>query len=464
MQDIPEIRVAVVGNVDAGKSTVLGVLTKGILDDGRGGARSHVFRHKHEQDSGRTSSIGQELLGFGADGRPVYPTASGQRLGWEQVCAQAHRLLSFIDLAGHERYLKTTMFGLTGCSPDYSMLMVGGNAGLVGMAREHLTLCFALGVPVLVVVTKTDMCPGPVLEETMRQLFKVLRSPACKRVPVLVKGAEEALQASRQLRLSRLCPVFQVSNVTGSGLDLLRLFLSILPLSPGLAASPRAALEGPAEFEIVETFAVPGVGTVVSGNMVSGRLGMGQQIYLGPDSLGAWIPTQVKGIHRKRMPVSEAAAGQSVSFALKRVKRSQVHKGMVLLAMDPAPSGSSAQVSGLQSNQASSASSQTSSSRNSSLPSPTLPDRKACREFEAEVIILFHSTTMGPKYQAMVHSGVVRQTACIVGMEQDLLRTGDRAKVRFRFMRHPEYLRVGARMVFREGRTKGIGKITALFD
>jgi GTPase len=93
-----------------------------------------------------------------------------------------------------------------------------------------------------------------------------------------------------------------------------------------------------------------------------------------------------------------------------------------------------------------------------------LPERKACREFEAEVIILFHSTTMGPKYQAMVHSGVVRQTASIVAMEQDLLRTGDRAKVRFRFIRHPEYLRMGARLVFREGRTKGIGRITALFD
>jgi hypothetical protein len=33
------------------------------------------------------------------------------------------QVLSFIDLAGHERYLKTTMFGLTGCSPDYCMLM-----------------------------------------------------------------------------------------------------------------------------------------------------------------------------------------------------------------------------------------------------------------------------------------------------------------------------------------------------
>lgn len=44
---------AVVGNVDAGKSTLLGVLTHGELDNGRGHARMKLFRHKHEMESGR---------------------------------------------------------------------------------------------------------------------------------------------------------------------------------------------------------------------------------------------------------------------------------------------------------------------------------------------------------------------------------------------------------------------------
>jgi GTPase len=51
-------RVAVTGNVDAGKSTLLGVLTHGVLDDGRGVARQKLFRHKHEMETGRTSSVG----------------------------------------------------------------------------------------------------------------------------------------------------------------------------------------------------------------------------------------------------------------------------------------------------------------------------------------------------------------------------------------------------------------------
>jgi len=37
----------------------------------------------------------------------------------------SYQVISFIDLAGHERYLKTTVFGMTGCSPDFVMLMVG---------------------------------------------------------------------------------------------------------------------------------------------------------------------------------------------------------------------------------------------------------------------------------------------------------------------------------------------------
>ena len=47
-------------------------------------------------------------------------------------------------------------------------------------------------------------------------------------------------------------------------------------------------------------------------------------------------------------------------------------------------------------------------------------------------------------------------------MSRDCLRTGDKATVHFRFIKNPEYLHVGTRMVFREGRTKAIGNITKL--
>lgn len=47
-------------------------------------------------------------------------------------------------------------------------------------------------------------------------------------------------------------------------------------------------------------------------------------------------------------------------------------------------------------------------------------------------------------------------------MSSDCLRTGDKATVHFRFMKNPEYFRIGQKMVFREGRTKAIGSITKL--
>lgn len=49
-----------------------------------------------------------------------------------------------------------------------------------------------------------------------------------------------------------------------------------------------------------------------------------------------------------------------------------------------------------------------------------------------------------------VHCGSIRQTASILEMSRDCLRTGDKALVRFRFIKHPEYLKRGQRMVTHE--------------
>ncbi len=57
----------------------------------------------------------------------------------------------------------------------------------------------------------------------------------------------------------------------------------------------------------------------------------------------------------------------------------------------------------------------------------------------------------------------MRQTASILSMSTEHLRTGDKAQVRFRFIKNPEYLRTGMRMVFREGRTKAVGNVYKLF-
>lgn len=422
VQDVLEVRVAVVGNVDAGKSTMLGVLTRGTLDDGRGKARVSLFRHKHEIESGRTSSVGGEILGFDSHSRPIlHPTGTGKKLTWENITARASKVISFVDLAGHEKYLKTTVFGMTGSAPDFAMLMVGANAGMIGMAKEHLGLALSLAIPVLVVVTKIDRCPAHILEQTITDLTKILKSKSCRKIPLFVQNNHDVVMTAQNFVSERLCPIFQVSNVTGQGLDLVRNFLNILP------ALRKYETDQPLHYEINDTYSVPFAGTVVSGLLKSGVVHVGDKLILGPDSVGQFVTTTVKGIHRKRVSVPAATAGQSVTLALKNIRRNAIRKGQVLLTHE----------------------------KDEPMP-------KVSRRFEAEILVLYHSTTIKSKYQAMVHCGAVRQTASITTTEQTVLRTGDRAKVEFEFVKNPEYLTVGSRLIFREGRTKGIGKITNL--
>ncbi|KAI7872513.1 P-loop containing nucleoside triphosphate hydrolase protein [Spinellus fusiger] len=423
VEDILEIRIAVVGNVDAGKSTLLGVLTKGVLDDGRGKARLNLFRHKHEIESGRTSSVGSEMLGFTADSKPVMAAQAGRTLTWEEVCAQSAKVLSFFDLAGHEKYLKTTVFGMTGNAPEFAMLMVGANSGMVGMTKEHLGLSLSLTLPVFVVVTKIDRCPKNILQETLQELTKVLKSKSCRKIPLFVESSDDVIMTAQSFVTRRLCPIFKVSNVTGQGLNELRMFLNILP------SLTHYDTEQPFYAEMNETYSVPFVGTVVSCVVQSGLVHVGDRLLVGPDYAGAFVPTVIKGIHRKRVSVPIAKAGQSVTFALKNIRRSTIRKGMVLLSHEK-----------------------------------DQPPPKVSRRFEAEIVVLYHSTTIRQQYQAMVHCGAVRQTASIVSMEQQVLRTGDRAVVKFEFVKNPEYLAKGARLIFREGRTKGIGQVTRLLD
>eukprot|EP00040_Diaphanoeca_grandis_P004842 m.30335 g.30335 ORF g.30335 m.30335 type:complete len:607 (+) comp16265_c0_seq1:235-2055(+) len=417
--DFIDIRVAVVGNVDAGKSTLLGVLTHGELDNGRGKSRLKLFRHEHEADSGRTSSVAQNILGFGVGGEIVNKQAHDGTLDWIQICNDAAKVLAFIDLAGHEKYLKTTVFGLTGHMPSFVMLMIGANAGVIGMTKEHLGLALALNKPVFVVVTKIDMCPPNVLASTLKLLQKILKSPGCRKMPILVNNTDDVVDASKNFLSQRLCPIFQVSNVTGQNLDLLRKFLNLM--RPTIPTNPDV----PGEFNIDDTFSVPGVGTVVSGTTVCGTIRNGQTMLLGPDSTGEFIPVGIKGVHRRRVTTNQVCGGQTASFALKKIKRSAIRKGMVLI-------------------------------------DPAVPPR-ATWEFDAEILILHHPSTITCKYQAMVHVGSVRQTAALLKMhDKEFLRTGDRSVCRLRFIRYPEFIREGTRIVFREGRTKAVGTITKL--
>ena len=419
-EEVIETRIAVVGNVDAGKSTMLGVLVKGGLDDGRGKARVNLFRHKHELESGRTSSVGMEIMGFDTHGDIVHSNIPGRKLTWSEIGTRSAKVISFTDLAGHEKYLRTTVFGLLSSSPNYCLLMVAANNGLIGMSKEHLGIALALNVPVMVVITKIDICPPHILEQTIVQITRILKSPGARKIPVFVSSHAETVTTATQFVSQRICPIFKVSNVTGEGLEHVRTFLNILP------HHGHYDDKAPFEFHVNDTFSVPFVGTVVSGVVKSGVVHTGDNVIIGPDSLGQFTTTAVRSIERKRIQVPACSAGQSASFALKRIRRKEVRKGMVVL------------------------------------PKLDTMAPKVYREFVAEVLILSHATTIRPKYQAMLHVGPVSQTCAIVDIDREFIRTGDRATVAFRFVQRPEFLSVGERILFREGRTKGLGIVKSL--
>lgn len=103
------------GAIDSGKSTLIAVLTHGsngrpLLDNGIGSARTNVLKHKHEIESGRTSSISQQLLGYDDEGR-VLNYAGVSTFTPAEIGTVASRQIHFIDMGGHEKYLKTSFYG-----------------------------------------------------------------------------------------------------------------------------------------------------------------------------------------------------------------------------------------------------------------------------------------------------------------------------------------------------------------
>jgi len=89
-----DTRIAMIGNVDSGKSTLIGVLTNSLLDDGRGCARSLVLKHRHEQDNGRTSAVTVEIMGYKGD-EQVISNARNHNHRWMEIMEKSEMTVSY---------------------------------------------------------------------------------------------------------------------------------------------------------------------------------------------------------------------------------------------------------------------------------------------------------------------------------------------------------------------------------
>lgn len=146
---------------------------------------------------------------------------------------------------------------------------------------------------------------------------------------------------------------------------------------------------------------------------------------IGPMKDGTFKEVTVKSIHRNRVPCRMVRAGQSAALCLDTYLPN-LRNGMVLISRDDPSTG--------------------------------------CLFFQATISVLFHATAIYVGFQTTVHIENIRQTAIIMGIfGYSCIHTNDRASVLFKFKSHPEHVKVGHRLLFREGTSKGIGEVTQIF-
>lgn len=428
-----DIKVAVAGNVDSGKSSLIGVLINGKNDNGRGMARLSVFNYPHEIKSGRTSSISHQIMGFNNEGKIVNYDAS-HKIDWPEIVKKSSKIISFFDLAGHEKYLKTTILGLSSSIPDLCIITVGANMGLTKMTKEHIFLCVMLNIPFVIIITKIDICKNrqSVLKETILSIKKLLKLPGIRRVTYKINNTEDILLTSKNRENNSIVPLFFISNVTGEGIDLVKQYLNFI----NKHKDNKNNEDKNVEYHIDTTFYVTGVGTVVGGQLKYGTIHVGEKLFLGP-IINSYESFIVKSIHVKRTNVNVVKSSCYACLCLKKLQRKTIRKGHVLLGNE----------------------------------TPKL----CIREFDADISVLkSHSTTIREGYEPILHVVNIRQAARILKINNrisskhnqisdDILRTGDKANVRFRFKSRSEFIKEGYKILLAEGRIKIVGVVKKIY-
>ncbi|KAF7535001.1 hypothetical protein G7Z17_g13280 [Cylindrodendrum hubeiense] len=336
----PQLRVTFTGPTTSGKSSLLGTLSTGTLDNGRGKSRLSLLKHRHEVVSGITSSIAQELIGY--KNRAILNYSHGNIESWVDIhnCSEDGRLVFVSDSAGHPRYRRTVLRGLMNWEPHWIILCIAaddadtpsGNYGATSSAQDvlgvaaagvdlvkaHLTLSLKMEVPMAIVITKLDLASKTSLQRTMIKVLTAIKDVGrmpkiiqpdqrqheeLKEVPTddHVKVQELLKGISQSGKLNQLVPIVLTSAVKGSGIGLMHALLENLPLPPaptssdfvGMALNPE---QPKCLFHIDDTFNLPASysalagnsgkhadqGIVVSGHLRFGRLSVGDKIVIGP--------------------------------------------------------------------------------------------------------------------------------------------------------------------------------------
>jgi selenocysteine-specific elongation factor len=206
--------------------------------------------------------------------------------------------IAFVDVPGHERFVRTMLAGVGGI--DCVLMIVAADESVMPQTREHFDICSLLRIPRgIVVITKCDLADA----ET--------RALVRHDVAELVKGSFLAP-----------APVLEVSATTGAGLEQLREAIAAQVSQVG-----QRPIDGGARLPIDRAFSMKGFGTVVTGTLVSGRVGLDDQLLVQPGGR----TVKVRGVQVHGRPATEAVAGQRAAINLGGVDAGDVLRGETLL-------------------------------------------------------------------------------------------------------------------------------------
>ena len=218
-------------------------------------------------------------------------------LGFAHVDLGPGAVASFIDVPGHERFVRNMLAGAHGI--DAVMLVIAADESVMPQTREHFHICRLLSIPRgLVVLTKCDL--------------------ADEEVQALAEEEAHELVAGSFLEPA---PLLRVSAVTGLGMDALRSALA------SLAAAPTARpADGLLRLPVDRAFTLRGFGTVVTGTLVSGSLALGEEVEVLPSGRR----TRARGLHVHGAAVARVEAGNRVAVNLAGLEVDDLARGDVL--------------------------------------------------------------------------------------------------------------------------------------
>jgi selenocysteine-specific elongation factor len=205
--------------------------------------------------------------------------------------------VGFVDVPGHERFVKNMLAGAHGI--DAVALVIAADEGVMPQTREHFDISKLLGVRSgLVVITKIDTVDEELL--------------------ALVRAEAEELVAGSFLDGA---PVVATSARGGAGLDELKEELRRIA-----ARAPARSSHATARLPVDRAFTMRGFGAVVTGTLVAGEIGEGDEMELLP----AARRVRVRGLQVHGRAVARALAGQRTAINLGGVDAASIERGMTL--------------------------------------------------------------------------------------------------------------------------------------